>query len=103
MVQTPVTMPRKMVSSNGRAMYCSSRMMTIGLMSMLPKLGRWRRTGRSSGSVTRCRKSPTVHTSRLRVSSTPNAASMENTAARISAQMNSPMTALMSWYSAVIT
>src|SRR4051795_5549243 len=44
-----------------------------------------------------------VQTRRLRVSSTPNAVNIEKIAARISAQMNSPMTALMSWNSAVIT
>ena len=55
-------------------------------MSMPPRLGNRLRTGRITGSVTRVKKSASVQTARLRVSSTLNPISNEMTAAMITAQ-----------------
>ena len=49
----------------------------MGLKSMLPKCGRMLRMGRNAGSVARYSASPIDHTTRLRVSSTPNEARVE--------------------------
>ncbi len=75
----------------------------IGLISMLPMLGRKFRIRESAGSVMRYRKSPIVQTTRLRVSSTPNAISMLNTAARITAHLYRSSSLSTIWKRIVIT
>src|SRR5262249_17870212 len=75
------------ISPSSMRAACSSRIRMIGLMSMPPRLGNRLRIGRSAGSVMRYRKSPIVHTSRLRVSSTPKVVRMLTSADRMTAQI----------------
>ena len=63
------------------------RMTTIGEISMPPRLGSELRIGRSTGSVTRYRKSPIIATNWLRALTTLKAISQDSTAAAISSQM----------------